>query len=308
MLSALFQESDGILLMDSGIDKKPYNPTITQLKDLGGQLQPYYAINPIHPKQNLNDKGAGTLRASINVTAFRNFLFEIDSLPLDVQLSLLRYLAPHIPFAQVTFSGGSSYHAIVSVADTLPFKPHTTEGIAQYSEAWKSLESKLTFLASQYFGGPAPAKLFDSANKDPARLSRTPGAIRPDNQVVQSEVPGFGGYLISDQVLSFMQTHPSTTYKPNSTSMPATTAERGRLAKRTQFFIENWRPELASVMPWHPEFIFAVKDLQSQNFTFDEARMLLTTITGYLDANDIYQMRDVWARQNFRLDFRPVNK
>lgn len=212
MLSQLFQDSDYILYQGSGSDKRPQGSFIMDASDnpfdsITFVYPVYFSINPIDPYNNRNDKGAGTPRASINVTAFRNFLFEIDSLPLDVQLGLLRHLAPHIPLAQVTFSGGSSYHAIVSVADTLPFKPHTLEGIAQYSQAWRALNAELTELASAYLGTNCPARLFDPACKDPSRLSRTPGAIRPDTGNTQTEIDGFGGYVSADQVLQLMQKH-----------------------------------------------------------------------------------------------------
>jgi hypothetical protein len=307
MLNQLFQESDFILFMQSGLDKRPTQYILSQLDNVLPALPTYYAINPIHPTQNLNDKGAGTPRASINVTAFRNFLFEMDGLSLAQQESLLRHVHNKVPLAQVTFSGANSLHAIISVADTLPFKIHTIEGIEHYSQAWRALDTELRTLAAPHLGD-LPTHLFDAQCKDPARLSRTPNAIRPDTGVTQAELEGFGGYVSSDQVLNLMNKYAATNFVTVSDAAPASTSERGYLAARTKNFINNWKPETAHIWPWHPDFIFAVSDLKSQNFTFSEAQTILTSVTGYLDANDLYQMRDIWNRTDFRLNYRPVNK
>jgi hypothetical protein len=289
--------------MKSDADKTPFGAQLKSATDFVDPAHVYYAINPIDPASNRNLKGARSPRASINVTAFRNFLFEIDNLPLNVQLELLRYLAPHVPFAAVTFSGSSSYHAIVSVVDTLPFKPHSEAGIAEYSQAWTALSKHLNALSSEFLKY-MPTKLFDPQCKDPARLSRVPGAIRPDTSQVQQSVSGFGGYVSSDLILSLMSRYSETPTYFQAEATPASEGERGALSKRTLEFLSNWSPAVAHVWPWHPEFIFAVKDLQSQNYTFSEAERILMSVTGHLDSNDKYQMRDIWSRTNFRLNFR----
>lgn len=310
MLSNLFQDSDYILYQGSGADKRPTGFFISKASVAPLFDNPvYYAINPIDPHNNRNERGSGTPRASINVTAFRNFLFEIDGLPLDQQEPLLRGLHTRVPLAQVTFSGSSSLHAIISVADTLPFKPHTTEGIAQYSQAWSAINAELLKLSADLIG-PVSPKLFDVACKDPARLSRTPGSVRPDTNTEQSELAGFGGYVSSDDVLNLINKHATAArpYVTNSDSAPVNETDKGQLTKRTLNFINNWNPSLAHVWDWHSDFIFAVKDLQSQNYSMLEAQKILTTITGHLDSNDLYQLRDIWGRDNFKLEFRKRNK
>ncbi|MEZ0208720.1 MAG: hypothetical protein ACAH17_00890 [Candidatus Paceibacterota bacterium] len=304
MLSSLFQESDSIYFQYQGEQKRPiggFTGSASLAFDTPSDLPQYFSINPLDPHTNRNLKGAGTPRASINVSAFRNFLFEMDSLPLDTQLNLLKYLSTKIPLAQVVFSGSNSYHAIISVQDTLPFEPHTEKGISQYNVTWKAIESYLiSLLPNQVTTSP-----FDKACKDPARLSRTPNAVRPDTGAVQSLIDGFGGYVTADFVLSLMSKYSDEAYvAPPLLETPSNPDERGQLTKRTLEFINNWKPELGRVWAWHPEFIFAVKDLQSQNFTFDEAFKILSSVTGYLDSNDVYQMRDIWSRNNFRLQFR----
>jgi hypothetical protein len=207
MLDNLFQQSDNVLFMESAPDKTPFG---ARLGSAEGPIDPaltYFAINPIDAISNRNQSGKRSIRASINVSAYRNFLFEIDSLSLDAQLALLTHLHTAIPLAQVTFSGASSYHAIISVADTLPFRAHTDAGIMQYSMAWRALNLELTELASNFLGPDCPTTVFDQACKDPARLSRTPGVPRPDTLQLQAELSGFGGYVSSDFILGLMSKH-----------------------------------------------------------------------------------------------------
>lgn len=304
MLTDLFQSSDSIYFMFQGANKLPIAGFHATLAESIDEVPHYFSINPICNAQNRNTKAKKHPRASINVTAFRNFLFELDSTPLDVQENLLRFIQPRIPIAQVTYSGSNSLHAIISVADTLPFKVHTETGIAEYSQAWKALDAELRFIASEFFSSKIE-KLFDTQCKDPARLSRTPGAIRPDTLKLQNSLEGFGGLIGSDFVLHLMNKHSETPkYLPTEIALPDSPDEKGQPTKRTMDFINNWKPELASIWAWHPELIFAVKDLQAQNYTFDEAYKLLESITGHLDSNDEYQMQDVWSRSDFSLTFR----
>lgn len=205
MLSNLFQDSDYVLYMGSDLDKRPYGAFLSKANVPPLFAAPYFAINPIDQLTNRNERGDKTLRAAMNVTAFRNFLFEIDSLDIYEQEPLVRYLHSKLPFAQVTYSGGSSLHAIVSVADTLPFQPHTEDGIALYKQAWRALNTYLTELASAHLGEDCPGRVFDPSCKDPCRLSRTPNAMRPDTDRLQAELEGFGGLVSSDQILGLMQ-------------------------------------------------------------------------------------------------------
>ncbi len=93
--------------------------------------------------------------ADANVTRFRFALVECDKLPLEMQLSWLAKLP--LPIADILTSGGRSLHAWVHVeADTL-------------DEYRRTVSRMLALLAK--FG-------VDTANKNPARMSRLPGVVR----------------------------------------------------------------------------------------------------------------------------------
>jgi len=90
-----------------------------------------------------------------NVTAFRFALFESDTLPMELQLSLFARVP--LPVAAILTSGGRSCHAWVRVD-----APDATE--------YRRIVGRLLELVSR-FG-------VDGKNKNPSRLSRLPGAKR----------------------------------------------------------------------------------------------------------------------------------
>lgn len=162
---------------------------------------PFFCINPVTKGQNLNTKTkAQSIRADINVVEYRNFLFEIDSLNLKTQEQLVSYLVTVFPIRTVTYSGGKSYHIIVSLADSLPFVPQTADGIQAYKDLWTGIADKLERLSNDFLGTNQP--LFDPSTKNCSRLSRIPGAMRIENGVKQDLVYT-GNLTTSDFLLQF---------------------------------------------------------------------------------------------------------
>jgi len=113
----------------------------------------FFSLNPLSP---------GKRRADENVTVFRNFLVEIDSIPLPQQRKAVADL--DIPYSSLVYSGGKSLHAIVSLSD-----PCETE--AEYRQFG------LRFMAA--------VPIADPTTKNPSRLSRVPGSFRVDTRRVQ---------------------------------------------------------------------------------------------------------------------------
>ena len=101
----------------------------------------------------------GKSRKDIHVHSYRNFLFEMDKVPLEEQIPIFK--AAKFPFSTIVFSGGKSYHFILSLETPLPER-------VQYDAIWKACASVL-----KKFGGEA-----DTATKNPTRLSRCPGVMR----------------------------------------------------------------------------------------------------------------------------------
>lgn len=105
----------------------------------------------------------GKSRKDIHVKSYRNFLFEMDKVPLEEQIPIFK--AAKFPFTTAVFSGGKSYHFILSLETPL------TERV-QYDAVWKACAAVL-----KKFGGEA-----DTATKNPTRLSRCPGVLRDNGQ------------------------------------------------------------------------------------------------------------------------------
>lgn len=109
-----------------------------------------FSINPL--------KGT---RANDNVTAYRNFLFEFDKATKEAQIEGIR--RAKIPYSAITWSGGKSYHVIVSLDTSLPDRE-------MYNVYWNCL-----FKVFEHNG------IISDHTRDPARLSRTPNTTRKSN-------------------------------------------------------------------------------------------------------------------------------
>src|SRR4051794_13683188 len=68
--------------------------------------RPFFCINPLSGK-----------RKDRNVTAYRNFLLEFDTICLEEQLRTVK--DSDLPYTSRTFSGMKSYHFIISLVDPL---------------------------------------------------------------------------------------------------------------------------------------------------------------------------------------------
>lgn len=208
-LAKLFNETDYVYtagpLKPEGGYSDPSLVELAKLDALTGKQ--FFSINSLNKVNNLNVKpngSKGSVRASINVTNFRNFLLESDSIEVKLQRDLIPYLNNYIPIRLATFSGSKSIHMIVSVADTL-FNSNERDPVGRYKQIWEGLCNKAeqhtkVFLTDQ--GLETPNKIFDTACKDPARLSRLPGAFRTTaNGVVEQSVVFEGGLVAADELL-----------------------------------------------------------------------------------------------------------
>lgn len=126
----------------------------------------YFCINELHPSRDLNPtkdwhSEFSPRRADCNVVTFRNFLIEIDTMPLSDQIA---YVKSRVPVSSIVYSGGASYHFIISLETPL----------ATYEE-YMDVAKRLLMLLPEA----------DSACKNPSRLSRLPGRVRPETDKMQ---------------------------------------------------------------------------------------------------------------------------
>lgn len=127
----------------------------------------FFCINALHPELDLNptkeyhapDKPR---RADHNVICFRNFLLEIDDIPVEEQQELLK--SRNLPYTSAVYSGSKSVHFIISLKEPL-------KDINEY----RHLALRLHALIPEA----------DPTSKNPSRLSRLPNSIRPDTGNMQ---------------------------------------------------------------------------------------------------------------------------
>lgn len=110
----------------------------------------FFSINEMH----------GDGRKDSNVTCFRNFLLESDTVPLEDQIN---HITSKVPVSTIVFSGGKSYHHIISLQDPVSREEYNT-------------------ICRQLMGFIPE---IDKATKNPSRFSRIPDATRADTGAVQ---------------------------------------------------------------------------------------------------------------------------
>jgi hypothetical protein len=135
------------------------------------QRSPWISLNPLYgdmdndPETSLllsarSDRGR---RADINVSTFRNFLVEMDEVPLKKQWPIIRDCG--LPFSTSVFSGNKSIHFVISLADPCVDK-------IEYD------------VIAQMIYRAVPAKI-DYACKIPSHLTRNPEIMRTDTKKEQ---------------------------------------------------------------------------------------------------------------------------
>lgn len=105
-MDALFEPNEQVC-----IAKYPYGTSLISVGTamLALQYGQYICINPLKES-----------RKDINVTAFRNILIEMDSIPLILQKEFIEKIG--LPYTTQVYSGGKSYHFIISLREPFPTK------------------------------------------------------------------------------------------------------------------------------------------------------------------------------------------
>lgn len=106
---------------------------------------PFFSINALTGR-----------RSDANVEKHRTFLLEFDNIPLDEQFRLMQYSG--YEYTAAVYSGGKSIHFFITLENPV--------SADEYASIAKRLH--LAFPAA------------DKTTKNPSRLARLPGVIRPD--------------------------------------------------------------------------------------------------------------------------------
>jgi hypothetical protein len=163
-LSLLFDNDDKIFLANvdyAGTCDEFVGNVYSATAELLKKPRNFFCINPVKGQRRLKSE----------VKAYRNFLFESDNNPIEQQFSMLPKLAQLGIIRTATFSGSKSIHYVVSCADDLNLGEAGSDAAeARYKAIWLGL--------AQIFESQGLS--IDKSNKNPAVLSRIPGAFRDD--------------------------------------------------------------------------------------------------------------------------------
>lgn len=164
LLSILFDDVEKVCI---GSAKESFN--VKSPFQTSGE---YYTINPLSAVDHDFKKKDyyaynKPRRADINVESFRNFIFEIDSIPLSDQLTILKECG--IVFTGLVYSGGKSVHALLSLEKCLG-GTHTLNGVREYKRVWERIAGLIDKTAMELGFG----KVVDPSCKNPSRFTRYP--------------------------------------------------------------------------------------------------------------------------------------
>lgn len=149
--------------------------TVEDLIEAGVTTE-FVCVNPFKP---------GTRRLDENVQTFRNILIEIDDLPIKEQERVIERTFG-LPYSTKTFSGGKSYHYVLSFEE--PFVNQE-----EYRVAAQQILDVIT--------------IADSKCKNPSRFTRMAGALRADKGDVLQKMYGCKGRISAGEFQAFLTKH-----------------------------------------------------------------------------------------------------
>ena len=165
----------------------------------------FFSVNPIlgdadrNPTRSFHsfDKPR---RSDVNVTKYRNMVFEVDKGSLEFQKSKINELVfqKGFPITAIVFSGKKSYHMHVSLEVPL-------ENEIEYRKVWEK-----TYCWLEENG-----LMCDKVTKNPSRLSRYPGNIRYDTKKEQ-ELIYLGKRVSKERFDKFLSECPEVNYTSHS--------------------------------------------------------------------------------------------
>jgi hypothetical protein len=206
-----------------------------------------FCINPL-TIENKNEKGAKSIRAAVNVAAYRNFLLESDTLPLQLQYDLLPTICQKFPITAVIYSGGKSLHYIISLQDDLKCgQPGSDKANDMYKMYWKGLEQALT--AEIRSAVPGTNNAFDSSTKDVIKLARIPEAMRGS---VKQKLVYQGRLASSDEIYELGSKVERANYGLVNAADPSMSLEalEYKLAYAPDLSIKKFRTKVENAVSW----------------------------------------------------------
>lgn len=235
----------------------------------------FFSLNPLYEDIDLTGKaepGRGR-RADVNVAAHRNFLIEIDSIPLDEQKKYVDSLL--VPWSTMVYSGGKSYHFIIALEEEVS------------AEEYAHLAKWLLAIVDKA----------DQSVKNPSRFSRFPGVVRKEKGVEQTFVEGRGRISL-ETFKNWLSIRPELEPKASIDFVHPALDEieprqRGCLWPTTYQFLREEAPP-----GFRNRYLFmAACDFHEQNYPLEEALTRLGKVSTLDTAEFEETVKSAYARQ-----------
>ena len=260
-LKVLFDKGDWTCFAEAPRDTK-----VTPVYDCSNWNYNFFSINPLlqedtMPVEEWHSKMIPR-RADVNVAKFRNILIEVDKLSLEEQVQHMEKI--NLPFSTCVYSGGKSYHWIISLVTPCPNR-----------NEYDALVKRIYHAVG--------VDIVDRTCKNPSRFSRFPEAYRKDKDTFQT----------TKLILTRVDNQHLETWL-NSKDQPKIVEEWENLPRRAT------RPkDPSSLFPatrnflmfgakenWNIALFSSACDLARNGWSVEEARERLKNITGTFDSND----------------------
>jgi len=120
LFKLLFKEGESVCVSPSqyGFHSVPQEALLSPCVELVSNKKGFHVQVPIENLEMVSINPISGARNDENCTSFRNFLVEMDDMPLKEQAA---YIADSgLPFSGLVFSGGKSYHFLICLDESLP--------------------------------------------------------------------------------------------------------------------------------------------------------------------------------------------
>lgn len=232
-LKLLFRDGEGVCVGSK------YDTAVSSDIEVSSRT-PFYSINPLDPNEDHEEGREGRGRRSdINVTSFRNFMFEMDKDSLETQLQILSQTG--IKFTAIVYSGGKSYHAIIALEEALDLTPHEHDSIQAYKRIWKQIAALINSVAG--------TEIVDPSGKNPSRFTRLPGSIRKNGK--EQKLIEFNGLMSMEDFEELLSRCPAI-YTPvieKKSKMP----EGIEIGNKMEFY--QWCPQGLELLLKYPSWV-----------------------------------------------------
>ena len=231
-LSALFLPGEETYFgwNNGSIFRETASGTLTDINSLGME---YMYINPLSGK-----------KLDSNVTAYRSWLLEFDEIALNTQLAYIAVLEKFIPIRSVTYSGGKSYHAVISLSDDMGW-PIGPKGVEGYS----NLFARLVEAAEAVIGHSG---CIDRSNRNCSRYTRIAGGL--NNKTMQRQtLLRIGALITSEALMGFIEANAAAlTKKPPTAAISPEAVYTGTFERTisTQSHLKGLRNKLMLPQYW----------------------------------------------------------